>query len=349
MIRTAPWQGMLASRVMREHAVLLSLIGIYCLAVFAVSGFYHFPNRHPLSLASYTLFLLLLLVLGLCGHAMLVMIFARPPHLTRYLLSSLKSHLIPPRLLFAAPVLLLIPLFSATFSYFKSSIPTITPYTWDVFLIRWDYLLHGGNHPWILLQPVLGYPIVTAGINFLYGLWFFIMYSLLTLQAFDTRNPALRMRLLLSFVLSWIVLGTFFATAFASMGPCFAPDVSASYGALMDYLRTANEQFPVRTLETQQMLWDNYQHNRADMGKGISAMPSMHVAIATLMALFGWQYSRWAGIALTLYALVIFIGSIHLAWHYALDGYAGAVGAGAIWWLVGRWQSSTLCMRIAGQ
>jgi hypothetical protein len=32
----------------------------------------------------------------------------------------------------------------------------------------------------------------------------------------------------------------------------------------------------------------------------------------------------------------MFLGSVHLAWHYAVDGYAGAAMVGAIWWLTGR-------------
>ena len=72
------------------------------------------------------------------------------------------------------------------------------------------------------------------------------------------------------------------------------------------------------------------------MGSGISAMPSMHVALATLFALVGWRTNRWVGIATTLFAVIIQIGSVHLGWHYAIDGYAGAVGMIVIWLLVGR-------------
>jgi membrane-associated phospholipid phosphatase len=147
------------------------------------------------------------------------------------------------------------------------------------------------------------------------------------------------MQFLLSFVVSWIVLGTFGGIFFASMGPCYYPTFaqeSGPYAPLMRYLREAGEVVPVWSLNVQQMLWDSYQNNKAGIGSGISAMPSMHVATAVLMALFGWRFSRKAGIALTLYAVVIMIGSVHLGWHYALDGYVGALGALIVWWLVGR-------------
>ena len=35
---------------------------------------------------------------------------------------------------------------------------------------------------------------------------------------------------------------------------------------------------------------------------------------------------------------VLFIGSVHLGWHYAVDGYVAIVGTAAIWWAVGRAQ-----------
>ncbi|MCZ6764391.1 MAG: PAP2 family protein, partial [Alphaproteobacteria bacterium] len=36
-----------------------------------------------------------------------------------------------------------------------------------------------------------------------------------------------------------------------------------------------------------------------------------------------------------IYAAAIMIGSVHLAWHYAIDGYLGALMAWGIWWLSG--------------
>jgi hypothetical protein len=41
------------------------------------------------------------------------------------------------------------------------------------------------------------------------------------------------------------------------------------------------------------------------------------------------------GMLLTLFAAVIFVGSIHLGWHYAVDGYVSALAVAGIWYGVG--------------
>ena len=37
-----------------------------------------------------------------------------------------------------------------------------------------------------------------------------------------------------------------------------------------------------------------------------------------------------------MFTFLIFLGSIHLGWHYAIDGYFGAALAVVCWWLTGR-------------
>ena len=60
-------------------------------------------------------------------------------------------------------------------------------------------------------------------------------------------------------------------------------------------------------------------------------MPSMHVAMATLMAIGGFKYSRPWGALLTVYALLIWIGSIHFGWHYFIDGPVATVMMAGVW------------------
>lgn len=325
--------------ILREHALLIGLVCVYWLGASILADFYELPHRLLPNLKAYAVAFTVPLLLAFCWYTITVMVFVRPERLTLYLFTNLRSYLTRERALFALPVILLIPTFATTFTFFKSAIPLIQPYVWDATLNEWDRLIHGGTQPWELLHPLLGYPLITGAINVLYNLWYFVMYAILVLQAFAMKDRCLRMQFLLSFVVTWILLGTGGAIWLSSMGPCYFPSFSQEsgpYAPLMAYLREVNEQIPVWALDVQKLLWDNYQANSAGVGSGISAMPSMHVATAVLLALFGWRHSRAAGVALTGYALLILIGSVHLGWHYALDGYVGGVGAVAVWWLVGR-------------
>jgi len=69
----------------------------------------------------------------------------------------------------------------------------------------------------------------------------------------------------------------------------------------------------------------------------------MHIAAALLFALAGWQLNRKLGIALFIFVSLILLGSVHLAWHYAIDGYAGIAIALIAWWVSGivarRWEA----------
>jgi len=100
--------------------------------------------------------------------------------------------------------------------------------------------------------------------------------------------------------------------------------------------------WPIRVwaLGVQEDLWSTYEAATTGLGSGISAMPSMHVAVAVLMALAMHRVNRWVGVAFWAFALIIQIGSVHLAWHYAIDGYVAAVMVVAIWkgtgWVVDR-------------
>ena len=73
------------------------------------------------------------------------------------------------------------------------------------------------------------------------------------------------------------------------------------------------------------------------IGRGISAMPSVHIALAVQFACAAFAIRRWFGILLTVYAVVIWIASIHLGWHYAVDGLVAAAIVVPSWVLCGIW------------
>lgn len=234
--------------------------------------------------------------------------------------------------------LLLAPLFFSTFSSLKTLIPYVSPFAWDESLMRWDRWLHGGTDPWRLLQPVLGGALPTRAIDALYSGWIPAMLGVFLWQAGSTQRGALRMRFLLSFLLCWILIGTVLATALSSAGPCYFGRIAGlpdPFAPLIANLQRVGGEVPLFALSTQDMLWQAYQSRATTVGGGISAMPSMHVAIAVLIALFGWKLGRRAGILFTAFAVLTMLGSVHLGWHYAIDGYVSAAAAAAIWWSVG--------------
>jgi membrane-associated phospholipid phosphatase len=350
---SAAQQGLRDS--LRTHSWLLLAIAAYGAAAAAVVP--SLGVTPPLSFSLYwpafSLATPIFLAVFLVGRVCYLMAAHRPPRPLRYLLDDARRNLLrPERLLVALPILLALPLFLSVFSSLKSLIPVIQPFAWDATFAGWDKALHFGRHPWEWLQPVLGHPYVTTAINLFYHLWFFLMYGLWVWQAFSTRDPLLRMRFFLSFVLVWALLGSVAATALSSAGPCYFGRITGledPYAGLMAYLRDSAEVSPVWALGIQDLLWSNYLRPGVEVGSGITAMPSMHVATAVLFALFGARVDRRLGIALWAYAAIIGIGSVHLGWHYAIDGYAGALGAVAIWkavgWLLAR--NAALRSRVA--
>lgn len=323
---------------LRSHRPLYLIVLAYAAAVTLLIGNLSMLRDSVQILSGFLAMSLLWAMFALCGYSLYVMLALRPDRLCHYIYHALRRYLSKERLLQALPVLLLVPVFAASFTAFKAAIPRLHPYAWDSRLSAWDIALHGGTAPWAWLQPLLGHPWVTGLLNVSYHLWFFLFYAMIYWLALDTRRPLLRMQFLLSFVLSWIMLGSIAALLFSSVGPCYYGHLHGSdpYAPLMAYLHEANQHFPIWALSVQDMLWQDYQSKGASSELGISAMPSMHVATAVLMALLGWRASRAAGLALSIFALLIMLGSVHLGWHYALDGYVGAAGAALVWQAVGR-------------
>ena len=96
----------------------------------------------------------------------------------------------------------------------------------------------------------------------------------------------------------------------------YTPDPFAEQ---MTYLRSVNESYPIWAIRVQDILWAGYQGKSSI--DGISAMPSMHNGTALLFALAGFRVNRVVGWMLSVHAAFVFIGSVHLAWHYAVDSY----------------------------
>lgn len=332
-----------AVRVLDTHRWFVGYVLLYLLCGLVATRVYDLPDQMPVSLYSTIILQVTLVFVGAFAlvYPVYVMVFVRPSHLTRYMLGDLwANYLTAERVLGALVMVSLLPMFISIFTVLKTMIPVTNPYVWDVEFAAWDRWLHGGYHPWELLHPLLGHPWVTSVINFFYHLWLFVLYGILFWQSFSTRDQRLRMQFFLTFVLTWSLLGSLLATLLSSGGPVYfgrLTGLADPFVPLMDYLYAADEVATVWVLNVQEMLWESHMTGEYDFGSGISAMPSMHVSSAVLFALLGWRVHRWMGMALTAFAGLVMIGSVHLAWHYAIDGYLAAILTLLIWRLVGWW------------
>jgi membrane-associated phospholipid phosphatase len=65
-------------------------------------------------------------------------------------------------------------------------------------------------------------------------------------------------------------------------------------------------------------------------------MPSMHVASSIIVMLLAYRINRGLGHLMLAFTNVMMIGSVHLGWHYAVDGLFGAALALACWYAAER-------------
>jgi PAP2 superfamily len=228
--------------------------------------------------------------------------------------------------------------FMPLFSAMKSAIPLFNFFEWDGFFIDLDRMIHGGD-AWKLLQPAIGYPIITSALAGIYVSWLLLLYAGTLFFVFYHKQPHLRQRYLIAYFLTWTIVGVLFAIILASVGPCFVEPLigRTDFVPQMEYLRSANQQYPVWVLPVQDLLLESYLQSDRGLGRGITAMPSMHVSQAFLFFLAARHVSKLAAWATGLYLALIMVGSVHLAYHYAVDGYVAMIATAAIWKLSGYW------------
>ena len=237
------------------------------------------------------------------------------------------------------PLLFALPVFLSLFSSYKSLIPVLHPFVWDLPLAKLDRRLHFGSDPWRVFEPLLAHPSAVRMLDFLYHpLWSLLLFASWAWLALDRTRPALRLQGLLAIPAVWIAVGSIGGTILSSAGPCYFAEVGGDpgrYAPLLAQLARIDAQWPLVSQAAQHALWGLYQSCANGFGSGISAMPSVHVATAFLLVLF----ARRRGAALFAAALAFFIavciGSVALAWHYAIDAYIAMALSLPLWALCG--------------
>lgn len=251
------------------------------------------------------------------------------------LLGFIKSRFGSPALAAAtiAPIMI-IPLLMGSFGTLKMLMPLARDFTWDDWLATADRWMFFGYQPWQLTHGLFPGPGFTDFIDIVYSLWVAMLFAAMLFYALVAPRYE-RARFFLSFAAAWLLIGVAGAYLFASAGPCYAQLVGATtapeFETLMANLKATHEAgFRLGAYEWQEVLWKHHANREYGFAMGISAMPSMHNAITVLYALSLARASRALRIGAWAYVALIFVGSIHLGWHYAIDG----IGAGLMMWAI---------------
>jgi hypothetical protein len=234
-----------------------------------------------------------------------------------------------------------------SFNSFKQMVLGREAFQYDALFAQWDRALFFGYDPWTVTHAIFSQPWMTAFMDAAYHAWFVPMTIGVVACAFMARSTfRVRTQYLLTYIGIWTVVGSLLAYLTPSAGPCFYNDFvgpNTSYAELMHRLGEISKLYGEDSLGFI-MSQDHLRGARgaAELlpGGGISAMPSVHNALAVLFAIAGFRINRKLGWFMTAYAVLIWIASIHLGWHYALDGLVAWVATWVLWrgagWVVDR-------------
>jgi hypothetical protein len=234
-------------------------------------------------------------------------------------------------------------LFMACFLYWKMKITWLVPFSWDETFARMDAWLLGGRQAWDVMAPLLSGERATTTLDAAYSSWGIACVACWILVAWMRTIPAeLRNHYWLATLMTWIICGLGMATWLSSAGPVYYHRVTGDH-ELYQSLRTFLASHDTSTLMAatlQDILWDIHAGKIEGTG-GISAMPSMHNAQSLIFVLLAMHLSRGVQIGAAVFALAIFVGSVHLGWHYMVDGLVSFALVPPIWWLAGKLTGSS--------
>lgn len=197
----------------------------------------------------------------------------------------------------------------AALTWAKAMIPS---FPWDVPLADLDKAIFFGTDPWKIFQ--VDWLHWLYAVSYVY--WFAAVYTGLIVLALVSEERA---RIAFVSVILICAVDTVLQHAFASAGPIFWEDLGMG-----DRFAPLSNGRPIFTMFAD-YLWQGRVEGVLKAGMGISAMPSMHVALSA------WLIFAYPGYRLLTvpYTLVVWAASIASGWHYATDGLAGIAMAWA--------------------
>jgi PAP2 superfamily protein len=208
----------------------------------------------------------------------------------------------------------------------KYAIPQEVPFWFDDPLAAAEQSIFG-QHPALLLDHLFGWADVP--LDRLYSLWLPVQSLVLFLLILQRPSRA-KSRALIAYSLAWLILGVAAATVFSSAGPLFHDRLLGGHSFHLMRATLQSRGAWIALAESDKM-WTSFLSGTPGFVAGMSAVPSMHVAIS----LWIWLTVRLISPRLQWFAALYFgliaIGSVQLGWHYVSDGLAGVLGMLIVW------------------
>ncbi|PIE08416.1 MAG: hypothetical protein CSA74_02945 [Rhodobacterales bacterium] len=245
-------------------------------------------------------------------------------------------------------------MFTFSFGFMKTHLPLLFPFWADPMLTRLDAVMTPrASVTWMDAIP---FPVI---LNAYFNIWVVGATLFPVFMAVFDPNDRRRRVFTALWATCWIGLGNVLAAGFMSVGPIFLDTLPggdpARYPDVFELLMRPEA---AALLEVKDRLWNAYTSGQVLVGSGISAFPSVHVGMATVIALYlgavltGWaraRASRLSGrvikaVAVFLpVAIVVFyqLVTVYIGMHYAIDGYASILLMILAW----RWLSHSALAR----
>ena len=202
------------------------------------------------------------------------------------------------------------------FLWIKPLLNYFVPFRADPFLAQLDRALFLGHDPYTLLGWLNSMPMAL----FYHRGWFALMIATLLLVLSRPPSPR-KSAAMLSYFLLWTLVGPVIHVLVPAAGPVFFERLGYGHQFAALWL-------PDEMVKMTDFLWYYYSSgDRFGPGSGISAMPSLHIATTAWMVIAVHAHARRWTWPMAAVGTLIFLLSVSLGWHYAVDGLVGAGAA----------------------
>jgi len=317
----------------RADAPLHVAVAVYYLLVFGLAQLLGKPEKFtPLGLVAVAMLWVAAAVVIVFAGVWLVRSLQALRSTTREVLQPSVFESLRPQTAAGLCLFFSMCVFVSAFTGAKSMLTDIVPFYADPFFMELDVALHGG-HAWLLTNALIPRAILGPFEGFYFVGWSSALMASILAAVLLTRFEHVRSQFVWTYLIVWPLFGNVIAAAGMSGGPIFYDLITGdtkTFAEQMAYLSHLPDHVTGREIG-----WSAHMGNMPGSGIAISAFPSLHVAMATLVALLSYHAGRWCFLVGLVFAAAILIGSVQFGWHYAVDGYFSIVATVVIWKVVG--------------